>query len=210
MQNISDVRQSLGAQEKRLSSLTRSLSNARPEGVSPGSRNLPQLAQPEVRSLFTSMVDELHNISVLATRGEQASKEVEEARSSLQTLSKESAALSVASPRQLGRQSNSSDEVQRLFVSLRRELSASVDGLRKQVMHLTEGDDRRAEFAAEVRKDLSSMRTDLDTFKEQIKCIASLPQPVSLPQLTSNAPVSSDVAVLRGTLAETATLLSQS
>jgi len=190
MQNISDVRSRLGAQEDRLSSLTQCFSptyqvgsgsreNARERSVGgeeARTRASSQPLRPEVSSLFTSMVEELHNISVLASRGEQASKEVEAARSNLQSLTMETAVTrslpSASSTARFG----ASDEVGKLIENLRREIS----------------------------EDMKSLRNDMDSFKEQMRgtSVGALKDGA-----VGDQALTSDVAVLRGTLAETAAML---
>jgi hypothetical protein len=187
MQNISDVRSRLGAQEDRLSTLKHCFGQVhsgsseavqeRPSGRDEArQRASSQPLRPEVSTLFSSMVEELHNISVLASRGEQASKEVEAARTKLQSLTKETLPATKSLPSSA--RGAASDEVSNLVENLRTDVS----------------------------KDIRSLRSDMDSFKEQLRGISDGIVKDGSMQASADL-ASSDVAVLRGTLAETAALL---
>jgi hypothetical protein len=207
MNDMSDVRSRLGAQEQRLSSLTRSLreisegppvsreavkacgiatQNNSNDGANRGTS--PSL-RPEVCTLFSSMVEEMHQISELATRGEHASRQVEQARAQLENLHAETSVLGLGSTSSTPSPING-EQASQLLQIFRRELADAVGSLRRQ--------------------DLTSLREDVDALKAQLRRAEGGSKQASIMDDASEERIrllSSDVTALRGTLAETATLL---
>lgn len=237
LQNMSEVQGRLGSQENRLSSLTHSLrdfdevrqqdpsqcSQERGRQLEPRdkmadaadvlSRAASRSLRPEVRELFGSMVEEMHHISELAVQGEQAAQEVESARINLEDLAMETTALTSKSTGPLTTVIGGSQGS---------ELAEAVKGLRSQVAELLDNDERRERRMLACMKDLGSLQVDMGALKEQLRCLEDTRQGVEgtkcleqVSLLSSDVSagiderllLTSDVSALRGTLADTASML---